>query len=220
VRSRDAESVLLALWVAGTLAFASFLTWSNSGRVNLPMAPALDLLVARRLASRPVRARNSAAAAALASLALAVGVAQSDAQLAKSAREAAGRIADRFGSGEGRLWFLGHWGFQYYLEERGGRAGDVKRSELLPGDVVAIPSNNANVFGLPADRLERLQTIEIQGPRGLASMSPVVGAGFYSSAWGPLPFAFGAVPAERYAIYTVREPIRLSLRPELPFGIR
>jgi hypothetical protein len=31
-------------------------------------------------------------------------------------------------------------------------------------------------------------------------MSQPLGAGFYASVWGPLPFAFGEVPPERYLI--------------------
>jgi hypothetical protein len=218
LRSRDAEAILLALWVTGTFAFAAFLTWSNSARVNLPMAPALGLLVARRLASRPVT-RGSVGGAALASLVLALGVTYADARLAGSAREAAERIADRYGGGEGRLWFFGHWGFQYYLEERGGRAIDVQRSRLLPGDVVAIPSNNSNVFSLPRKRAEQLETIEVAVPRWLTPMNVVLGAGFYSSVFGPLPWAFGAVPAERYEIFAVRRPIQFPPRSKLRSGI-
>jgi hypothetical protein len=218
LRSRDAEAILLALWVTGTFAFAAFLTWSNSARVNLPMAPALGLLVARRLASRPVT-RGSVGGAALASLVLALGVTYADARLAGSAREAAERIADRYGGGEGRLWFFGHWGFQYYLEGRGGRAIDVQRSRLLPGDVVAIPSNNSNVFSLPRKRAEQLETIEVAVPRWLTPMNVVLGAGFYSSVFGPLPWAFGAVPAERYEIFAVRRPIQFPPRSKLRSGI-
>jgi hypothetical protein len=34
----------------------------------------------------------------------------------------------------------------------------------------------------------------------VATMSQAVGAGFYMDRLGPLPFAFGAVPAEKYYI--------------------
>jgi len=219
-RSRDADGLLLALWVAGTFAFAAFLNWCDSSRVNLPMAPAVGLLIARRLASRPACARGSLAAAAVASLALAIGVADADARLADSAREAAQQIADRYGGREGRLWFLGHWGFQYYLEQRGGSAVDVMRSLLLPGDVVVIPLNNTNVFFLPAKRVEPLETLEIPVRSWLATMNTWVGAGFYSSVFGPLPFVFGAIPAERYEVFAVERPIRFPLGSRPPFGMR
>jgi hypothetical protein len=209
---RDADALLLALWVAGTFALAAFLTWSESARANLPMAPAVGLLIARRLAGRTIRSRRAVAAAALASLALAVAVAHADARLADSAREAAAQIADRYGAREGRLWFLGHWGFQYYLEEHGGVPVDARRSQLHPGDVIAIPSNNSGVFSLPIGRLQPLEMIEVPASSWLATMGAEVGAGLYSSVWGPLPWAFGEVPPERYAIFAVREPIEFPLR--------
>jgi len=33
-----------------------------------------------------------------------------------------------------------------------------------------------------------------------------VGAGFYASVWGPLPFAFGQVPPERVLVYVAGQP--------------
>jgi hypothetical protein len=31
-----------------------------------------------------------------------------------------------------------------------------------------------------------------------------VGAGFYASVFGPLPYAFGRIPAERYSVIEVK----------------
>jgi hypothetical protein len=37
----------------------------------------------------------------------------------------------------------------------------------------------------------------------LATMNLQVGAGFYADVFGPLPFAFGRVPPERFTVYKV-----------------
>jgi len=37
----------------------------------------------------------------------------------------------------------------------------------------------------------------------LATLSPRLGAGFYVDEWGPLPFAFGRVPPERYVLLEI-----------------
>ena len=51
-RRRDAGSVLLAAWVAGTFVFATYLNWSVTARTLLPMAPAVAILIVRRLEDR------------------------------------------------------------------------------------------------------------------------------------------------------------------------
>jgi hypothetical protein len=39
---------------------------------------------------------------------------------------------------------------------------------------------------------------------GLATWQPELGAGFYSSVSGPLPFGFGKVPAESAYVYRIK----------------
>ena len=46
---RDADAYLLAARVWGTFLFASFINWTVNGRSLLPMAPAVAILLARRL---------------------------------------------------------------------------------------------------------------------------------------------------------------------------
>src|SRR5262249_6416062 len=118
LRCRDADALLLALWVAGTFALAAFLTWSESARATLPMAPAVGLLIARRLAARARRPRGAVAAATVASLALAIAVAHADARLANSARDAAAQIADRYGGREGHPRLLRHRGLPHHPPPR------------------------------------------------------------------------------------------------------
>jgi hypothetical protein len=52
--------------------------------------------------------------------------------------------------------------------------------------------------------------VEIALHQPLTTMSWRMGAGFYSSFFGPLPFAFGAVGPERYFLFR----IGASLRPD------
>jgi uncharacterized membrane protein YgdD (TMEM256/DUF423 family) len=55
---RDAGAWLLACTVLGTLAFAGVIAWSVSGRHILPIAPAVGILVVRRLEARGPCARG------------------------------------------------------------------------------------------------------------------------------------------------------------------
>jgi hypothetical protein len=142
--------------------------------------------------------------AAAAAFSLIVGYA--DYTLAGSQRRAAQDIAAR--ADTGKLWFTGHYGFQYYMELHGARPVDIGRSQPQPGDVVVIPSNNAWPI-VPKD--------EIIGPTAqlryhvfpwLVTVNHRMHAGFYADAAGPLPFTFGRAPEEIYGLITIVGPHR------------
>jgi tetratricopeptide (TPR) repeat protein len=210
---RDAGSLLLGLWLLGTLAFAGLFNWSVTARAILPAAPAAAILAVRRLEARgvlaPGRKRRALAAPLALGAALSLAVAHADYAWAGSARQAARRVAQLYGQGSGTLWFEGHWGFQYYLEALGGRAVDWLAARPRPGERLVIPGNNTNTFLMP--QVLSLQAgLAMRSPRWLASMHRAVGAGFYSDVWGPLPFAVGRVPAERYLVFEVGSHVELG----------
>ena len=203
-KRRDAGSVLLFSWVIGVFIFAAFMNWTVNGRSILPMMPAVGLLVARRLEIGDIRRRRYLTALPLVlSAAVSLFVTWADAGLAQTARTAATTIARKYGNKQGNLWFEGHWGFQYYMEREGGKALDVRRSRLEPGDLIVIATNNCNIYPIPPAISKPLDTIAIRSPIGVSTMNRSVGAGFYSDAWGPLPFGFGAVADEKYEVLSI-----------------
>jgi len=202
-RGRDPDAMLLVLWIAGVFLFATAANWTVNGRSLLPMVPAVGILLARRARFHPP---TLAAASALFAPALAVTLAVSwgDAQLAASARRAADRIASEYIRPRGKLWFEGHWGFQYYMDRKGAAPIDYRSSSIGVGDVVVVPSNNTNLQPIPEDRVRWLPTLEFPIAAPAATMSG--GAGFYASVWGGLPFVLGPVPPEEYRPAAVTQP--------------
>jgi hypothetical protein len=201
-KNRDADSCLLFCWILGTFVFASLLNWSVSGRNILPMVPAAGIVLARRLRAeeidRPVRSSWLAAALGL-SLLIGLMATWADYRLAGTARDAAARIGRAYAQTPGKLWFQGHWGFQYYMERVGGKPVDFKRSILTRGDIVVTPLQNANMLFLPDDLVVHLNTVAIS-PGGPLSVLFGQGAGFYSSVFGPLPFALGKAQNMEYLV--------------------
>jgi hypothetical protein len=65
-----------------------------------------------------------------------------------------------------------------------------------------VPENNVNLV-LPGPKTAVLrETLSVPGPHLLTTCGVASGAGFYdASAVEPLPFAFGAVPPEKVAVY-------------------
>jgi hypothetical protein len=165
------------------------------------MIPAVGILMARRLENHQTnssRLNLKISAALLASAAVSIGVTYADASLANTGRVSAQIMYAESRDAAAPLYFEGHWGFQYYLQNLGAKPADVRHSSFHAGDLLAIPENTTNSFGPPPGfRLEgRLLQFEPEGP--IATMSQPLGAGFYASVWGPLPFGAGKVPPERY----------------------
>jgi hypothetical protein len=78
---------------------------------------------------------------------------------------------------------------------------DAHDFQICPGDLVAVPENNLRFAGFPPDMsFQKEAVLELPNPSGAAVLSWQLGAGFYSSYWRPLPFAFGPVPPERYIL--------------------
>ncbi len=90
---RDRWSVLLGLWIVGTLFFGMFLYHFVNIRVLLPALPAVALLCGRRLATLEMFPRIGAKAGLAVSLVLSLLVALADAHLADAGREAAAVLA-------------------------------------------------------------------------------------------------------------------------------
>ena len=223
-RNRDADTALLACWIVGTFCFAVFVNWNVAARSILPMAPAAAILAARMWTSRVENSDAKAQATWRPWLALAPGVAlavivcMADASLARTQRDAAMQIADvldqeRGGPDDthGKVYFAGHWGFQHYMQQRGGAPLDKRRTSLAAGDVVILPENNTALIGLPPGAAREAATLRVDPMPIVSTMRVQTGAGFYSDVWGPLPFALGAVPAERYRVMVMEVP--LSTRP-------
>lgn len=210
-RHRDAESALLGAWVLGTFVFAADLNWTVNARTILPLIPASAVLIARRVdACEDHRefAKWMIALPVVASLAVSLWLAFADQTMARSARQAAEMIHRRTESTRARVFFSGHWGFQYYMEELGAQPIDVVKQELAPGDIFVRPQNNSNNVSIPPEGMASIEPLEMDVNRWIYPLSFQMGAGFYSSVFGPLPFSFGRVPPEQYTIGVVKANLR------------
>jgi hypothetical protein len=203
LRRRDPDALLLALWVAGTFVFAVFLNWTVNARTLLPLAPALAVVLGM-CAARTPRPRLWAAALAV-PLAVSLAVAVADASLANAGRRAARALIEQ--KTDTPLWYQGHWGFQYYLDDSPARPVDFYNDTIPAGAVMAVPLNNTNVYPLHPDMAEKTDTWQFAVLPWLTVHSVPDGAGFHSAAYGPLPYVFGPVTPERHDLYRVTATI-------------
>ena len=223
---RDKESMLLLMWMAGIFLFGAFVNWTINARALLPMAPAIGILVARRFDLRHTTPLNPIRIAVplMVGAAISIAVAWGDYRVAETGRVAA-REAAAFQNLPGTTWFRGHWGFQYYMEELGYRPFDMRHFDtdggvramvrdfkmsdigIRPGDRAVDPEMDTSFkMGGEEEGVFLVRTLTIPTSRWVTTMNQELGAGFYSFAYGPLPYYFGKVPAEQYKFYDIREP--------------
>jgi 4-amino-4-deoxy-L-arabinose transferase-like glycosyltransferase len=209
-RRRDADSAFLALWLLGTAAFAGYVNWTCNGRSILPMAPVAGILLVRCIEDRFHHSRQTGSRWTWALIpALAVGwmVGWSDFQFAESARTAANRITEYSRKRNRPLWLQGHWGFQYYMEANGAKSMDFHNPRLKRSDLLAIPNPKKSTATRipPGEFAILLQSFDVPACSWLTTLDPQAGAGFYASAYGPMPFTFGSFPPELYILFEIQD---------------
>jgi 4-amino-4-deoxy-L-arabinose transferase-like glycosyltransferase len=208
---RDARSCLLILWILGTFLFTAVFNWTVNARSILPMTPALGILMARRLEKTILPPQENFPAAVPICLAVSAGfgllIARADFCIALADCQSARQVVAKYDSRDSTLWFEGHWGFQFYMDELGASELDVKHSAPKPGDRLVLPLGNTSLFPPDSEATTQLEPVSVPGPRGLTTWNGAVGAGFYASSRGPLPFAFGYVPPEKNLICIFKTPV-------------
>jgi hypothetical protein len=209
-RKRDANTGLLGAWILGTFVFASFFNWTVNGRSVLPMVPAVAILLARCFDHAPVttgvRPLARSYGPVLVSTTIALATAWADTRLANAVRATVDKIEHKMRGQVGTLWYEGHWGFQYYMEAIGGRHLVVDDTRMRSGDHFVFPLNNINTWPLWTERFASIEEIHAGGPILLTTMHKQLGAAFYASLLGPLPFSFGTPPEEGCVFIRLKTP--------------
>jgi hypothetical protein len=202
-----AKSLLLFLWVLGTFVFAVFFNWTVNARSVLPMAPALGILIVRRLednsSGTDFPLGRICACLGLAAL-FAISVAEADCWMALAVRQNVRAIEVTYGQAVRQMRFEGHWGFQFYMSQLGSSPVDFGNPEVKPGDLVAAPDNNYLNLPLPFQKKRLVNAFSQPGPPWVTTLNERLGGGFYSANLGPLPFAFGQAAPERVFIFTIQ----------------
>jgi len=214
----DLRSVVLFLWVISILAIPLIYV-HNAAKYLLIAQPPFILLLLNYWNRSQFHSRKWILAALPLMLAVSLGVAWADFGLANLYKEQAFRFYKEFvhpiqnkpATTKNQVWFTGHWGWQYYLENWGALAlpTSVKSLPTLRGgDLVLQPTYNS-VNQPPAElgsRLKELERYEIDWNWPFRTMNYAARAGFYSNNWGPLPYSLSRAPLETFTVYRFRNP--------------
>ena len=148
----------------------------------------------------------------VAATALSMFVAKVDYDLAGAGRSAAALLASRFQRAGKTLWFEGHWGFQYYMEQHSARALEWPFLYAVPGDFVVVPKEAVNTYDFSKDLARLVDIVDFRPNVSSSTMSGSAGAGFYAAVYGPFPFSCGPIDPERYYIFEVTQSLESAAK--------
>lgn len=215
-KSRDAKSVLLLLWLLGTFLFAARFNWAINGRSLLAATAPVGILIARRLDVRwgPPAARRQWAlyAPLVPALCLALAVTWADYKQADAVRYAAHYVLQKFGSGSRTVWYQGHWGFQYYMDQYGGKHLDSRGTYVKTGDVMVTPHYSTGSHNLTSALGRTGGILQVPASSWLTVWNPERGAGYYADSWGPTPYVVSRPVPEKFTIINLEHTGMIKLR--------
>lgn len=215
-RERLADNVFLLLWLSGVMFYVVFLLPYSSVRYLLPIFPPAIILflflVERYYGLADRTARIVLLPVTVTTAILSLLVAGADYELASAnerfARTDGRRLAREAGAEGGNVWFVGEFGFRYYMEQEG--FVELPEDNLVPaGDIIiqsplADPRSFSSELG---DRVELVDTIPYDGTIPLRVTNFNAKAGFYGHFWGLLPFSIATGSVEDFLVYRVEEDV-------------
>ena len=197
--NRDTKDLVLLAWLL--IPVATVIYVHLPAKYLVPVAPVAAILVAASMAKRPRAGTAVLALTLVAGTVLGVAILRADQRFAGFGRSVAQTmIAPQVARGE-RVWFNGHWGFQWYAEQAGAKCLTSHAPFPKPGDTIYSAERSLPDIAITEvidfRHVKRLQ----EATPGGRIMSGVHGSGFYSNAWGYLPWAWGNDPIEIIDVY-------------------
>ncbi len=194
------------LWFGGIFVSCILLYPSGSARYTLLAIPPLLLVwhsSLRRASVNLHRSRRMAWAALCATALWSLAVGHADHRFAGMYRDSARDLVGRYGAADRTVWFTAEWGFRYYLEKAGARLLRRVEEGPKPGDIIIKPKLASPWVTLyDGDVYTRLlEQREAHLATPVRILDPTSQAGFYSTAWGILPF--GLTGGERWEWFNV-----------------
>lgn len=221
---RNGDSFFLLVWIAMPILFSIFSTPFQAVRHLLPSIPPLVILAMSYLEreSKPISYLKLSSvtlrAILIFLLAVQTGIAflaqAADSEYANVYREYSRIAQERWISDDHDTWYIGYWGWKFYMDRAGFR--QMRRHEPFPqlGDIVIHPvrvhqgetlSKEPYYF----DRQQLLDSVTFDG-KIPARTQNFRGAGFYSviSLWGQwIPYRIGQdLDHERFDVYRIIDP--------------
>jgi hypothetical protein len=197
IRRRD--WLQLSLWVWLMMGIATAVYVQLPAKLLLPSAPAMALLISRRLTPGLSRTKEKVGITVATALSLLLGflLLRGDAELAEVGRRGGRLVAEQIGQRR-TVWMDGGWGFQWYAMEAGAIPLAKTPPFPKPGDIVVAGPQGRLVRDYENKSLLHLEIFDDPGGRIQGD-----GAGFYSKYSGLLPWTWGTGEYSRLEVWRI-----------------
>lgn len=213
------ETVFLGVWFLAHLLFSVFFVPFQAVRhLLVALVPLLILLF--RWFERSTVSRKTIRTMAVGLLALqgfvALAVHVADYQYADTYRAFARRAESKLRDRSATIWFVGHWGWQFYAEQAGFRMLNRDGPYPATGDLLIWPEkvHVGDVMSANPEfrsRLELVEKFEYRSSLPIRTMSVEARAGFYATIRRRIPYRFDSqTPLEIFQIYRVLPAVPAS----------
>ncbi len=203
--SRFKDDAFLFLWLIGILVFNTFIV-GGSVRYNALLLPPFILLYFRLLDKTALKEkaikRISLAIVAL-TIISGILVSYADYQYADAYRSFSNNIKGKYGNTQ--VWYLGHWGFQYYNDKNNFSVLGIGSNEPKKRDIIIkalIPSPRKIGEDLKS-RIRLIDAVQYNSKFPIRVQNPEAHAGFYTYGGGFLPYSISTAPLETFEVYEV-----------------
>jgi hypothetical protein len=205
-RDEERQLMILLLWILGSMAFIILFTPFPAVRHVIVVIPAILLILGVHTYKR-VMSRFFYGAIVITVLSGGI-LSLSDWEYADLYRIQASRIRNQLKS-TSTIWFLGHWGWQWYAKRAGMKEYDAQRTNFREGDYVIIPELVRKQELLKEHQNSLLKKFEITVEPTLftliRTMSIWPWGGYYafSVEGNSLPWSVSNQPLEKFEVFEV-----------------
>lgn len=205
-RSRGrVEDLALCCWLLISLVALPYV--QLPAKYLVASAPPAAILVARMAGrARGMFPRVALGVTLVVGASLGLAIIRADAALSGMSRWAVEKlIAPRVAAGE-NVWFVGHWGFQWYAENAGARPVSLSTQFPAEGDTVVVSAASApNEKVLKRLRLDFPDAIPLDRLTDTSVGGRVMNVrrkvGFFSNGHGALPWTWSRVPLDEFTVW-------------------
>ena len=211
--SEKTECVVLFVWIIFLMGFNSLFLHASVKYNVLTMPPIAILFVVLLKDVYPKRYVLILAATIILTAFLASMVSFSDMRYANSYKEYAEKVYKGYKREGNKIFFTGHWGWEYYMAKMGAQPiVSNGENKLSKGDIIVIPSVPWPQR-LPPEikpRLALREKVDVPFPFPIRTMSGPANAFFYANYnyprhQGVLPYTFApSVPLETFYVLEVQ----------------
>jgi Dolichyl-phosphate-mannose-protein mannosyltransferase len=194
------EMKFLAVWLFLTLVPALFLLPFGTGRYMLPALFPMILILIADLDRVLSKGRKLISAVIVITFVFGLMLSWTDFELALGYKV----FPDSFRKNypKDKLWFIGEWGFRYYMKQQGGVYLLSDDTAPASGGIIVKPQMagmHQMAESISQDCLVS-EPFEILSPNPFRVLNFTAKAGFYSSGYGLLPFGLSQAPIESFDV--------------------